>query len=265
MNSYHTNIKVTIEINTAKFLDTKISRNDEEITCNVKQKEHKLPFHWSSAVPKNYKRNLITGDLHRASKISSNIEHEIKIIKSKYIKAGYPLAFISSVIDTFHQEKEDFIIPPSLFEERKEVYFQIPFCRQNEFQVKTIIQKLDYFTGNNVKFRYYWKTRKVRSLFPLKDLVIHKTNVIYKGTCSCKDFYIGETKRNADIRWREHGSLKKSSEVGDHLLANPGHTITWQILTNAPKQSYKRKILEAFFLTKLKPPLNNQKDIKFTS
>ena len=52
------------------------------------------------------------------------------------------------------------------------------FCKQNENQISCIIEKLETFTDYKVKFRYFWKTRKVRSLFLLKDPVIHKANII---------------------------------------------------------------------------------------
>ena len=35
--------------------------------------------------------------------------------------------------------------------------------------------------------------------------------------------FIGETKQNSEVRWREHCSTKKTSEVVDHLLLQPGH------------------------------------------
>ena len=130
--------------------------------------------------------------------------------------------------------------------------------------MKRIICKLDEYTNYKIKFRYSWKTRKLQSLFPLKDPIVQRVNVIYKGTCTCKEFYIGETKRNSEVRWNEPCSLKKSSEVEDHLLANPDHNITWEIIAKAPAQPFKRKILEAFYIRKLKPMLNSQKDIKIT-
>ena len=105
--------------------------------------------------------------------------------------------------------------------------------------MKQIICKLEEYTNYKIKFRYSWKTRKLPSLFTLKDPIVHKANVIYKGTCTCKEFYIGETKRNWEIRWNEHCSLKKSSEVGDHLLVNPDYNITWQIIAKAPAQAFK--------------------------
>ena len=136
MNSYHPNINLTIKINPSKFLDTNIARNNTNIKCFSYHKDNKLPFHWKSAVPRNYKKNVIVGDLHRANKISSDLDEEISIIKAKYLKAGYPSGFIDSVID-FHQTREDFLIPPSLFEEPKETS-----CKETKYLQIRRIHKL---------------------------------------------------------------------------------------------------------------------------
>ena len=80
MNSYHPNIKLTIEISPKKFLDTKILRTSNQIQCFMYQKENKKPIHWNSAVPKSYKRNVIIGDVHRAKRISSDFDYEILVI-----------------------------------------------------------------------------------------------------------------------------------------------------------------------------------------
>ena len=180
-------------------------------------------------------------------------------------KAGCPPKFVASVINTCTVEKEEPIIPPQMFDERKTVYFQLPFCKTNEQKIKSIVNKLEEFTNTKVQFIYHWKSRKLKSLFPLKDRIKHKANIVYKGICSCKESYIGETKRNAEIRWKEHCSNNdKKSEVAEHLLTNPGHTINWQVITSAPHQRNKRKILEAYYITKFKPSLNNQLGIKIT-
>ena len=64
------------------------------------------------------------------------------------------------------------------------------------------------------------------------------------------------------IRCREHFFTEKTSEVGDHFLLNPVHPVNWEILINAPKQVYKWKILEAFYIRTFRPTLNNQLDAK---
>ena len=111
---------------------------------------------------------------------------------------------------------------------RKEKKFQIPFCKRIENKISDIIDKLEALTNYKVKFRYFWKTRKVRSFFALKDLVVHKANVIYKGICLCNEFYVGETKQNTEVRWREHCFTKIKSGLGDHLLVNSGHMLNWE-------------------------------------
>ena len=103
-----------------------------------------------------------------------------------------------------------------------------------------------------------WETRKIRSLFPLKDRVKHKSCVIYEGTCSCGHKYIGETKRIAEIRFNEHNNPTKNSEPAKHLRENLDHSFEWKIITTAPREFLKRRILEAFFYSKFKPELNDQ-------
>ena len=80
-----------------------------------------------------------------------------------------------------------------------------------------------------------WKTRNIRSLFPLKDESDYKSCVIYKGDCSCVSCYIGETKRNTEVRWNEHNNLTKSSEPSKHVRCNINHCFTWAVISNAPK------------------------------
>ena len=66
LKSYHEIIKLMLEINRDKFLGTEIIRTDREIKTQVYNRTKNLPVHWSSKVPNKYKRNAITGELHRA-------------------------------------------------------------------------------------------------------------------------------------------------------------------------------------------------------
>ena len=87
LNSYHQNIKLTLELNPTKFLDTEIIRSNGKITTQVYNKMKKLPVHWTSKIPVRYKRNAVIGELHRAKKIASNFDIEIKRIVKKYTAA----------------------------------------------------------------------------------------------------------------------------------------------------------------------------------
>ena len=161
----------TVEENPSKFVDTKIHRDNNEIKYFAYHKEMKLQFYWTSAVPKHCKKNVIIRDLHRVKNLSLNFEQEVGIIGDEYIKARYPFCFINSVIDSFNQEKEDCLIPTSLFVERSSL--PNTFWKQNGNEISSIIDNLEAFTNYKVKFRYFWKTRKVRYLFVLKDPAIH--------------------------------------------------------------------------------------------
>ena len=118
LNNFHPNIKLTTGVNPVKLLDTKIILNNEGVvTTQLYRKENKKAVPWMSKIPKRYKRNTISGDLHRSRKIVSNFDIKIRAVKAKYNKAGYPRRFIESVIQDFItplDKHESFIIPPNM-------------------------------------------------------------------------------------------------------------------------------------------------------
>ena len=88
------------------------------------------------------------------------------------------------------------------------------------------------------------------------------TCVIYKGDCSCCSRCIGETKRNAEVRWNEHNIPSKSSEPSKHFRRNINHYFTWAVISNAPKNAENRKNLEASYICLWRLDLNEQKDFE---
>ena len=66
------------------------------------QKGKQNTYHWLSKIPKRYKRNIITRDLHRAENIASNMKEEMQTIRKKFIKADYPKPFVNSVINQYN-------------------------------------------------------------------------------------------------------------------------------------------------------------------
>ena len=69
-------------------------------------------------MPRNYKKNVIVGDLYHTNKISSKF-------------------------DIFHQAKEDFPLRSTLFKEQKDINFHVPYCKRNEEKMKQIIRTLE--------------------------------------------------------------------------------------------------------------------------
>ena len=176
-------------------------------------------------------------------------------IREKYNKAGYPIRFVNSVISSFTNDKPA-LQPRDINKMRVLIHLQFT-CYGNEKYTKLFLFKENKFT-----FLILWKTRKLRSLFQLKDKVDskHCCNVVYEGTCSCGNNYIGITDRNASLRFDDNNNPKKNSEPAKHIKRNEGNVFTWKIVCKTSKHKLKGRILEPF-LRKLKnPSLNNQLD-----
>ena len=164
LNSYNEKIKLTFEVNPTKFLDTELVRETGEVTTQVFSKSTKLPVHWSSKIPVRYKGNAITGELHRAKRIASDFNTELKRIRKKYRNVGFPLKFINQTICNFERGKEEIIIPEWLFDERKTFSFRFPYSPANEKFSKVFTRKVKNFTNDKVKVIIIWNTRKMQSL-----------------------------------------------------------------------------------------------------
>lgn len=272
LNNYHPSIKLTIEVNPQKFLDTKIVLKNNSCQTEVFRKETKLTPHWSSCVPKRYKRNAINGDLTRANCISSNFKKEKLRIWSKYEQADYPSTFIKRVFNDYTNRKtareienddDELLIPKNFFEIPKQsILLEIPFCQNNEETSKHFLRKFHQFTENRYHVNIKWITKKVKNLFILKDRNPYPSCQIYEGTCSCGETYVGETIRNVSLRWREHNDLRKDSEPAKHLKNNPDHTFNWRTIIHASKHGRERKNLEASIIAIKGPSLNNQLETK---
>ena len=133
LNRYHPNIVFTVEENPDHFLDTAFSYT-YKFNGSVFKKPGKLPTHWKSEVPTKWKRNCISGALHRSKRISTDFDKDIKTLETSFINAGYLKRFISHTINNFLNDspRDDNIIPNFLFEERKKVFIKLPFCGKND-------------------------------------------------------------------------------------------------------------------------------------
>ena len=258
----HEKLRFTCEVQPIKFLDTNmIQLPDNSFETTVHRKTTKLPAHWTSKAPLKYKRNAINSDLSRASKISSHFETEKRIITDKFIRADYPKPFICSVIKNFENKQR---LPPQtdraepVEAPKDKIYFDIPYSVENEKLSKHFLNKFRKFTNDRYMPIIMWKTRKVKTLFTLKDRNPHPSCKIYEGACGCGEKYIGETNRNVETRWGEHQNSKHNSEPAKHLQANPDHSFIWKPLISASAFDNKRKILEAFFIATKGPSLNKR-------
>ena len=83
---------------------------------------------------------------------------------------------------------------------------------------------------------------------------------IIGGDFSCDQNYIGETVRNAEIQWNEHKDKNSKSEPAKHLKENPTHKFRWAIISKAPENFRKLRVLVACFIKTICSTLNEQLD-----
>ena len=136
INCFHPNIKLTIEKNPAKFLDTEIIWRGCRIQTKVYNKSEKLPVYWSSKFFTRYKFN--------------DFNFEVKRITKKFSSAGFPIIFIRNTIEYFSKDKADFLIPEWLFDEPKLTILRPSFSESNEKFTKSLIKKLVIFTNKKI-------------------------------------------------------------------------------------------------------------------
>ena len=114
-------------------------------------------------------------------------------------------------------EEDEMIIPPQLSEIPKKILFlQVPFYEANEKRSKNFLNKFYNFTNEKFKLIIRWKTRNLKSLFPLKDKDLYPACKIYKGICSCESTHVDETNWNVGVRYSEHNHPSGKSEPSKH-------------------------------------------------
>ena len=69
------------------------------------------------------------------------------------------------------KKKDELLIIPWLFDERKHVSIRLLFSSKNENYCAYFINKLVSVPSGKVTFNVVWTTRKIQSLFSLKDRV----------------------------------------------------------------------------------------------
>ena len=142
---------------------------------------------------------------------------------------GYSLPFIDNVIRTFKEKNvvdqnnatddndDEPFIPSYFFEVNKRfILLKLPFGQNNEIKPKHFLKKFHHFTKNYFEIAISWETRKIQTLFHLKDKKLYPACKIYYGVCESGKDYIGETKRNTITRWSEGQNMIMPLKILSH-------------------------------------------------
>ena len=153
LNNYHPEVKLIIEANPLRFLDTEIIHNNGLIETRIHRKKTKLTTPSISNITKKNKLNTIKAELYRAKLIRSNFTNDVNLIRTKFKSAGCPMRFVNTAIHEFTtaqtNEEIEFIISHWLFEAKKKIdLVEIPSFLKNESSPKQFIKKFEKFTND---------------------------------------------------------------------------------------------------------------------
>ncbi len=107
----------------------------------------------------------------------------------------------------------------------------------------------------------------------MKDGHCATMNPVYKVTCNiCEQTYCGESSRSGHDRFSEHlryannptAKSYQNEALAEHYRLrhqNMSANLTFEILTTSAG-TIRRKILESYYINKLKPAINNKEECK---
>ena len=242
MNKQHKNMNFTSEYeveNSIPFLDVHVVRNNCTFFTSVYRKPtfSGVYTNYNSFLPTIYKSGLVSTLLYRCYQICTSwtqINVEIKTIKSFMLKNGYPENMLDRVIYKFLDKMHTKRIGRSTStEQQSKQQFQLvlphlgKFTKQLETKIKKTLNL--HFPEFKVIFIYKASTR-LRNLFRFKDPIPKylTSNIIYQFQCNrCNSIYIGESIRHTKKRFSEHLGLsaltgktlkgQNSTTVKDHI------------------------------------------------
>ena len=230
-------LKFTFETEVKKkmsFLDTMISRQNNQLTTSVyrKQTNHGECLNYDSVCPDRYKTGVIKALLHRGYHVSSSWEEfsrEIDRIAQQLTNNNYPMGLIERTVNQF-VERVYANKGENELENKINIFFKNQMStnyKQDEHQLRTIISRNVQTTedSSKIKLIIFYMNNKVQNLFiknnPHRNNngIENKHNVVYRYICNrdgCNSAptYLGYTTCTVKNRFRMHtqnsSSIKKT-------------------------------------------------------
>ena len=276
LNKFHTNITFTYEDETnnmISFLDVLLIKREDSIDLAVFRKETNtdLYINWDAFAPETWKTSTLRTLAKRAYKICTQdylLEMELQHLKKVFIEINnFPSAVVKRIIKHVgreHQQQQ----PPNNnveLEETKIIQATLPYAGEKGEQViKEMKKHIKRLKHHKFDTRLSFKAKRLASRFQLKDQVKkkHVHDVVYEIECpDCDSFYIGESGRRLEERFKDHNGRDKNSHILKHTMESGHNPIVMdnvKIINKNFANYYKRKVSEAIFIKKKKPPLNVQ-------
>ena len=232
LNDKHPNIKFTSEIENNRclpFLDINIKRVNNSFTTSVYRKPTftGLMTKFSSAIPNQYKKNLVTTLVIRAYNICSNyfdLHDEFKFLEQTLFKNGFSVTFTCSVI----KRQLNKLLKPSCrpaTANKAIVYFSIPYKGNTSFTLRKSLTKLLMSFYPQVTIRVVFKPNStIQNYFNIKDKIPIelRSSVIYLYQCrECNLRYLGQTGKHLKERISNHLGISSRTQ---QPLAKPPHS-----------------------------------------
>ena len=276
LNSFHTNIKFTIEIekeNEIAFSHILLIGNKDLINTTVYHKKTNtdLYINWKSFSRNNWDWRTLKTLVSRVYDICSTekyLKEELNYIETVFKhQKSYPSWVIDKVIKQVQQAQK---APTSITNKNKNINKKIHrllLPSEGCNIIKSMNKLVNKLLPNNTKIEVTFKSTKLSSCFNVKDKIDFEQNhdLIYHAECPeppCIDNYVGEsahriTERIKDHNGRDHKShvLKYSTEKS-HKNVN---TIDFKIIDkNFHNNKRNWKTAEVLWIKDLRQTLNTQ-------
>ena len=275
INSYHPNIKFTVELemdDTLPFLDVSVTHDQSSFSTSLYRKKTFTGLYtdFGTLSPNKYKVNLIRVLVFHICSTYSNFHAEVVRIKGILKENCFPVPLIDRVIKTF-LDKQFSKKPPPAREEKQFLIFCLPFLGSYSLQIKTKLTRLFKQCYPDVKLKVIFNSpKRLSSYFRFKDRfsILMCSSVVYSYKCpGCHALYYGKTTRNLDTRCREHLGINKAgqkiksncSAIGDHIskFGHNGSLEDFDILSKT-ENSFDLLIHESLLILRDHPSLNSQ-------
>ena len=212
------------------------------------------------------KAGIVQGLAERAVKVSSRDaerDAELRRISSVMVCNGYPRRFVEKAISKQLRRRMAPRVQNQDQSDMKTV--RIPF-------VEGLIQEVRRAAWSAGVCCVFYTPCTLLSLYFAKDPLPKEssTHVVYSVKCkTCKDEYVGETKRALNVRKKEHsdaiclGQCSKSA-IAEHVHDHPSHEMDWSTLkvVDRARRQVERRVLEAFHIYKRQPKINRDSGLE---